>query len=172
MKIKKTAACLLIFSTFNAVAGGLFLDASYMSSSITIAEQTFKPSLTQLGIGWQFTDRFAMELMQATKASDDSVATVTAEIKSMNSVQFRYGSPVSSDTNVYVMLGYSELELIMQGITLQSNDVFADTSWGAGFEERLIKDSNLRLHFDYTVHYSQDDLVINSVQLGLRYVFE
>lgn len=172
-KIKSQLLLLLLFvaSISSAQAGGLFVDVAYVSSNVQIAEQKFKPTLLQVGIGWQFTERFSLELMQASSQSEDTVATVDAEIETMSSVMLRYGSPVSGTVNVYMMVGHSDFDLAMTGVTVNSNENFAGTSWGFGFEERLSQDSDYRLHFDYIAHYKEDELTVDSIQLGLRYVF-
>jgi len=162
---------LFIFSA-RATAGGLFVDVAYVGSNVQIAEQEFKPTLLQLGLGWQFTDRFSLELLQASAESEDSVASVDVEIESMSTVLLRYGSPVSGTVNVYVMLGHSDFDLATTASSFQSNENFAGTSWGFGFEERLSQGSDMRLHFDYIVHYGEDELEVDSFQLGLRYVFD
>jgi len=154
-----------------SIAGGLFVDVAYTGASVLIADQEFKPTMVQMGIGWQFTDRFAVQVSQASAESEDNVATVTTEIETMSSLMFRYGSPVNSDVNVYVMAGYSDFDLLTTGSTFSSTDNFSGGSWGVGFEERLKKDSNFRLHFDYVIHYNQDELKVESYQLGMRYVF-
>lgn len=169
--IQLLSVLLLVMVSGKTVAGGLFVDASYIASSVQIAEQEFKPTLLQVGIGWQFTDRFAVEISQASAEAEDNVATVTSEIETMSSVMFRYGSPVNSDVNVYVMGGYSDLDLKTTGNTFSSTENFSGNSWGVGFEERLSKKSNFRLHFDYLIHYNQDELKVESYQLGMRYVF-
>jgi len=171
-KIKSHLLFLLLFvSVSSASAGGLFVDAAYVGSNVQIAEQKFKPTLLQVGIGWQFTERFSIELMQASSESEDTVATVDAEIESMSSVMLRYGSPISGTVNVYMMIGHSDFDLAMTGVTVNSNENFAGTSWGFGFEERLSQGSDYRLHFDYISHYKEDELTVDSIQLGLRYVF-
>lgn len=162
----------LLLATGKVVASGFSVDVAYVGSSVQIAEQDFNPKLLQLGIGWQFTERFSVELTQASAESEDSVATVDAEIENMSSVMLRYGSPVSSEVNVYMMLGHTELDLSMAGVTVQSNETFAGTSWGFGFEERLNQNSDMRLYFNYIVHYKQDELTVDSLQLGLRYAFD
>ena len=166
----------LIFSfliPLNSVsASGLFVDLSYVGTSISIADQEFQPALTQLGLGWQFTERFSVEVLQATSDSDDQVLTVTSEVESMSTVLLRYGSPVNSDVNAYVIAGYTELNLLMNGASLQTNENYSGNSWGFGFEERLSNDGGLRLRFDYINHYRQGELTVNSYQLGLRYVFD
>ena len=169
--IPLSSILLLVMMSGKAVAGSLFVDASYVGSSVFIAEQEFKPTLLQVGIGWQFTDRFAMQISQASAESEDNVATVTSEIETMSSVMFRYGSPVNSDVNVYVMGGHADFDLKTTGNTLSSTENFSGTSWGVGFEERASKNSDFRLHFDYVVHYNQDELKVESYQLGMRYVF-
>lgn len=156
----------------NANATGIIVDVAYVETNILIADQKYKPSLLQSGIGWQFTDRFSITLSQATTDSDDTVLTVTADVASMSSVMLRYGSPVNSDVNVYVMAGYTELNLLMNGSTFQTDENYASNSWGFGFEERIMNDSDLRLHLDYINHYGEGELTVNSFQLGLRYVFD
>lgn len=168
---KMVPMMLLLCNSYQASATGLFADVAYVGSSVKIAEQEFKPTLLQLGIGWQFTDRFSVALYSAASQSSDMVTTVEADIPTMNSLIMRYGSPVSSTANVYVMLGHTDLNLTMQGVTVQSDENFAGTSWGFGFEERLNPGSNFRLHFDYIVHYNVDELEVESYQLGLRYAF-
>lgn len=162
---------LLLLCSSRAFASGLFADVSYVGSTVLIAEQEFNPTLLQLGIGWQFTNRFSIELMQASSESEDNVATVEADITTMSSVLLRYGSPVSGNVNVYMMAGYSDLNLTMSGVTVNSDENYAGTSWGFGFEERASTGSNFRLHFDYLIHYNQDELRVESYQLGMRYVF-
>jgi len=175
IKIKKAIpfsfVLLLLLISGRSIAGGLFADVSYVGSSVLIAEQEFKPTLLQVGIGWQFTDRFAVQVSQASAESDDNVATVTSEIETMSSVMFRYGSPINGDVNVYVMGGHTDFDLKTTGNTLSSTENFAGSSWGVGFEERLSKNSDFRLHFDYVIHYNQDELKVESYQLGIRYVF-
>ncbi|MDH5517055.1 MAG: porin family protein [Gammaproteobacteria bacterium] len=170
--IKNSIAASLLLSAFNLQAGGFFVDASYLQANIAIAEQQFKPQLSQLGLGWQFTNRFSVEWSQAASAADDAVSTVSADIMSLSSVMLRYGSVVNSNVNTYVMLGYSELNLTMTGTSLQTDEVYTDLSLGLGFEETIFNKSGLRLHFDYLIHYDQAELTVSSVQLGLRYVFE
>ena len=170
--LKKITTVSLLLTAFNLHAGGFVLDTSYMQSNVAIADQEFKPTLYQLGLGWQFTNRFSVEFAQAVSAGDDAVSTVTADIKSMSSVLLRYGSVINSEVNTYLMLGYSELNLTMNGSTVQTDEVYTDMSLGLGFEEKIFNKSGLRLHFDYLVHYDQAELYISSVQLGLRYVFD
>jgi len=174
-KIKKFSplSFLLFFFVLagKSVAGGLFADVSYVGSSVLIADQEFKPTMLQLGLGWQFTDRFAVQVLQASSESEDNVGTVTSEIESMSSIMFRYGSPVNSNVNVYVMGGHADFDLKTTGNTLSSTENFSGSSWGVGFEERASKNSDFRLHFDYVVHYNQDELKVESYQLGMRYVF-
>jgi len=172
-KIKPRLLLLLlcVASISSTQANGLFVDVGYVSSDVQIAEQKFKPTLLQVGIGWQFTDRFSIELTQASSESEDTVATVDAEIETMSSVMLRYGSPVSGTVNVYMMVGHSDFDLSMTGVTVDSNENFAGTSWGFGFEERLSQASDFRLHFDYISHYKEDELTVDSIQLGVRYVF-
>lgn len=169
----RSAIIFLLFCNSQPLfASGLFADVAYVGTTVSIAKQEFKPTMLQLGVGWQFTDRFSVELMQGTSQSTDKVTTVEAEIPTMSTVLLRYGSPVSSTVNVYLMLGHSELNLTMDGVTVQSDENYAGTSWGFGFEERLSPGSNMRVHFDYVVHYNVDELEVESYQLGLRYVFD
>ncbi|MDH5391830.1 MAG: porin family protein [Gammaproteobacteria bacterium] len=169
---RKILAFIVMISAFNVHASGFFVDVSHLQSSVAIADQEFKPQLSQLGLGWQFTDRFSVEVSQAVSASDDAVSTVTAEVKTLSSVLLRYGSVINSNVNTYLMLGYSELNLIMTGTSIQADEQYSDLSLGLGFEEKIFNKSGLRLHFDYLVHYDQAELTISSVQLGLRYVFD
>lgn len=170
--LRKIFVASVLLVAFNVHAGGFFLDTSYMQSNVAIAEQEFKPTLSQFGLGWQFSNRFSVEFAQAISAGDDAVSTVTADIKSMSSVMLRYGSVINSEVNTYLMLGYSELNLSMNGSTVQTDEVYTDMSIGLGFEEKIFNKSGLRLHFDYLIHYDQAELYISSVQLGLRYVFD
>ena len=113
--LKTLSAISLLLTAFSLQAGGFFLDTSYMQSNVAIAEQEFNPTLSQFGLGWQFTERFSVELSQAVSAGDDAVSTVTADIASLSSVMLRYGSVINSEVNTYLILGYSELNLSMKG---------------------------------------------------------
>lgn len=164
-------AIALLFFVGPCWASGPYAEIGYTEADLSVDGSDIKPEILRLKFGWQFTRSFALEAHLGSGITEGEVGSITADVKSLSALLLRYGSPVSSDFNLYFVAGASSIDMSYSGSSSLGDENYGDFAWGIGIEERLQSLHNLLITFEYMNYYDYQELDITAYNLGFKYAF-
>lgn len=159
-----------ILVTQQAVAG-LYISAAPAKVTVRTGAGKITPTVTDLRLGFAYGVH-SLEVGAITSNKGDSLNQLDLEIPEASTVSYRYQMNPTGDVHVDVMLGFTQIDIESTYPTVTSStETFEGASFGLGFEESISSFKPLRIRFEYNQLYRGDDLRVNQISLGLRYVF-
>lgn len=140
---------------------------------IDIAGDEVKPFVGSLKFGYEFADNFALEI-QYGLGMDDDENSLKQKIKvdSQGAAFLRIGSGSAyNNVRVYLLAGYSQTELSVDGAAPADADKYDGFAWGVGAEEFLQSVKKLAFVAEYYRYYNRSEVTIDAISLGFRYKF-
>ncbi|WP_455201466.1 porin family protein [Kaarinaea lacus] len=140
---------------------------------IDIADDEVKPFVGTLKLGYEFADNFALEI-QYGMGMDDDENSLDQKIKvdSQGAAFLRIGSGSAyNNVRLYLLAGYSQTELSVDGENPTDDDKYDGFAWGVGAEEFLQSIRKLAFVAEYYRYYNRNEVTIDAISLGFRYKF-
>ena len=122
-------------------------------------------------LGYSFQPHH-VELQYNASVKDVAINQLQSQSPASSALFYLYDFNMKSSFKILFRIGVSstDIELIYPSSPV-INETYSGVSYGITFEESFGFMPDLKLKFDYIKVYSGDELDINSMQLGLRYVF-
>lgn len=130
-----------------------------------------RPTLIDLRLGYEFNEHL-LELAIMSSLNDDNLNQLTVDVPSVNSIFYRYIPYKNDSIKIHLILGTSQIDVdYSYPNTPDTTDTFNGVSFGVGFEEAFQSIPSLKLKLDVIRLYNGDELNVDLLTLGLRYVF-
>jgi opacity protein-like surface antigen len=154
------------------VASDFYTNIAVEMAMIDDAGSESKPFVGVLKLGYEFADNFALEIKYGVGIDGDEIDNQTIEVDSLGAAFLRIGSGSAySNVRLYLLAGYSQTELSVDGASPADSDKFDGFAWGVGAEEFLQSVPKLAFVAEYYSYYNRSDVSINAASLGFRYKF-
>lgn len=140
---------------------------------IDIAGDEVKPFVGTFKFGYELAENFALEI-QYGMGMDDDENSLEQKIKvdSQGAAFLRIGSGSAyNNVRLYLLAGYSQTELSVDGADPTDDDKYDGFAWGVGAEEFLQSVPNLAFVAEYYRYYNRNEVTIDAISLGFRYKF-
>ncbi|MGD8567034.1 MAG: outer membrane beta-barrel protein [Gammaproteobacteria bacterium] len=153
-------------------AGHYYADVSYEYQKVELSGVELNPYTTRLKLGTPRYKGFGIEASYAFSANDDTVNQLKLEVNQQTSLHVRYqGEQAFNGVTIYLLMGESWTTLKTSGPNAVPDEEFKDLSWGIGAEDYVRNVKNMFYSVQYTRYYSDANLTISGISLGLRYNF-
>ena len=130
-----------------------------------------RPTLIDFRLGYEFNAHL-FELALMSSINDDSLNQLTVDVPSVNSIFYRYLPYKDDSLKIHLIVGVSKIEVDSSYLNIpDTTDTFEGTSIGLGLEEAFTSIPKLKLKMDIVRLYNGDDLNIDFLSIGVRYVF-
>jgi len=134
----------------------------------TLGSEEFNPSAVVLKAGYELLPFVAVELRLGTGIT--SGKRESFDIKREIEAGALYGGYLKLQTghkefNPYIMVGYTSLELDVNGPVVSGDGDDEDISYGIGVETALSE--KLYLNLEYMQYYDKDDITARAIGIGL-----
>lgn len=158
--------------TVPVAASDFYTNIAAELTMIDIAGSEAKPFVGALKLGYEFADNFALEIQYGAGIEGDEVDNQTVEVNSLGAAFLRIGSGSAySSVRLYLLAGYSQTELSVDGASPADGDKYDGFAWGLGAEEFLQSVPKLAFVAEYYSYYKRSEVSITAASLGFRYKF-
>lgn len=154
-------------------ASDFYTSMSAAVTKIDIAGDEVKPFVGTLKLGYEFADNFGLEIQYGVGIDDDKNSLdQKIEIDSQGAAFLRISSGSAyNNVRLYLLAGYSQTELSVDGATPTDVDKYDGFAWGVGAEEFLQTVKKLAFVAEYYRYYNRNEVTIDAISLGFRYKF-
>jgi len=156
-----------------AFASDFYTSFAASLTKIDIAGDEVKPFVGALKLGYEFADNFALEIQYGMGMDDDNNSLdQKIKVDSQAAAFLRVGSGSAyNNVRVYLLAGYSQTELSVDGANPTDADKYDGFAWGVGAEEFLKSVPKLAFVAEYYRFYNRSEVTIDAISLGFRYKF-
>jgi len=170
--IKRIIAISVVFWVMPAVASDVYMNIAGAQTIIDTDAGKAKPFIGEMKLGYEFTPNFAIEVQYGAGTDKDKLDSQEYEVNSLGAAFLRFSSSGSfSDVRLYLLLGYSQIDMQVTTGGVAVSDTYEGFSYGVGAEEFLKSVPNLAFVAEYVRYYDRDELNIDAITLGVRYKF-
>ena len=160
----------LILNSTYAYAGA-YISLAPALIEIDTDNASTRPTLVDLRLGYEI-DAHLFELAIMSSINDDSLNQLTVDAPSVSSLFYHYLPYKNDDIKIHLILGASQIDIESTYPNVpDTTDTFDGISFGIGFEEAFKSIPQLKIKLDIMRLYNGDDLNINLLSIGVRYVF-
>lgn len=164
-KLSVAALAALCFSGSVAAEGYFGVSLSNINTDFDFAGVDFDTKNLQAALGNRVNKNFAVEGRLSVGVADDDIGSTSFETPRVFGFYAKAIAPIGNSAEIYGLLGFSDVELEIAGIS----DSDSDTSIGAGVN--FSTNSDLQFGLEYMSLYSDDDISINALNIGLTKAF-
>ncbi|RDH83099.1 MAG: hypothetical protein DIZ80_12645 [endosymbiont of Galathealinum brachiosum] len=175
--MKSFIKTLLFFVLFNvpsvnaSESTGIYISLAPALIKIDTSNASTRPTLVDVRLGYEF-DAHLFELVVMSSINDDSLNQLTVDVPSVNSIFYHYLPYRDNSLKIHLIIGASQIEVDSSYPNIaDTTDTFEGASIGLGLEEAFTSIPELKLKMDIMRLYKGDDLNINFLSIGVRYVF-
>jgi len=130
-----------------------------------------KPRVVDFRLGYE-VDVHQFEIAVMSSISDDQLNQLTVDVPLVTSLFYRYVPYKNGGVQTHFILGYSQIDVDSSYPTVpDDSEQFTGVSYGIGFEEAFTSLPALKMKLDLMQLYRGDQLNVNLISLGVRYVF-
>ena len=160
--------CFMGNATVNAQA---YISLAPAFAQIKTDNESTRPTLIDLRLGYEFNEHL-LELAMMSSLTDDSLNQLTVDVPSVNSIFYRYIPYMNDSIKINLILGATQIDVDYSYPDIaDTSDTFNGASFGIGFEEAFQSIPSLKLKLEVIRLYNGDELNINLLNIGVRYVF-
>jgi hypothetical protein len=151
-------------------AASLYTDLTISQLSIDVGNESLKPFVDSLRLGYQVSQEISLEAQLGKAGSDDKLGNGSLQVDNVTSLFVRIGGQSSyNDVKLYLLVGRTKAELIYSGTTVDVDKKYQTNLWGIGAEENSRSVKNMAYILEYVQHNDVKDVSISAITLGLRY---
>ena len=156
-----------------AFASEFYTNLAANLTRIDIAGDEVKPFTGNVKLGYGFADNFGLEIQYGVGIDDDTDSLdQKIEVDSQGAAFLRISSGSAyNNVRLYLLVGYSQTELSIDGADPTDDDKYDGFAWGVGAEEFLQSVPNLAFVAEYYRYYDRDEVTMDAISLGFRYKF-
>ncbi len=150
-----------------------YVDVQFALQGVRHSELDFYPTATQLSAGfWIFND-IGIDFFIDRPVSSDKESIFDVEIRQASGVALRFQSPhLATRLHAYMLLGYVDLQVEQNQAddrgTRRIRQSFSGARISIGFARRLSRLDNVLITGEYRNYYTEDEIQIDGIGLGLR----
>lgn len=149
----------------------LYLGVAPHRLTVKAAANKTRPTAVSLTIGYALSEH-RFELIGNVSSSEDRLNQLRIDVPAYLSLAYRYLVNPESDVQFDVMLGASTIDIESEYPSIPTaTESFEGLSYGFGIEEAIRSLPELKVRFEYTRLYDGETLDVESLSLGVRYVF-
>ncbi|PCI41139.1 MAG: hypothetical protein COB51_14265 [Moraxellaceae bacterium] len=152
--------------------GDYYVGVGANYTQLLIGDAEFNPTVIRLRGGVFVLNNIALELQLGKGIDSDSpFDSLDIEIDQLQAFYARFQSPTQRGFRIYFQGGYARTELLQSDHSDDEiNNSFSGISYGFGFEDQFKYYKPLYFYFEANQLFN-DEIDINSANLGIRYTF-
>jgi len=166
-----TSLLILLFFFSSTAYSEAYLSLAPGLMKVDTKDAATQPVVADLRFGYEYKQHL-IELAVLTGIKEDELNQLTVEVPSASSIFYHYLPYHNNNLNLHLILGVSQVNIdyFYPNIT-DTSDTFEGLSFGIGLEEQFDSIPKLKLKIDWIQLYRGDDLNLNILSFGVRYVF-
>lgn len=166
------------FQYTGSFASRLYADLQIGVHGVRHSELDFYPGVANASVGFWIVDNIGVDIFADTSTIGDDIGVFELEVAHATGVALRFQSPhLASRLHAYMVLGYVDLQVEQKEERLDASgqrvgrtvrQSFSGVRISLGFARRLSVLKDVLVTGEYRNYYTEDEIQIDGLSLGLR----